>query len=168
MAVDDYVLPLSRLVHQFKFSSQIALAQPLARLLLLAVLQARRTRGLPPVDTLVNVPLFQPPLAAGIQSKRPAVSSARPLAGLPVPRLCTETYSCHCRSAPAQRPVAQKEPENAFRLELPVNGLHIAIVDDVVTTGTVAELSRLLLQKRRRVSSGMVSVPYLVALLQWA
>lgn len=59
MAVDDYVLPLSRLVHQFKFSSQIALAQPLARLLLLAVLQARRTRGLPPVDTLVNVPLFQ-------------------------------------------------------------------------------------------------------------
>ncbi|MDU7020576.1 MAG: phosphoribosyltransferase family protein, partial [Enterobacter sp.] len=32
-------------------------------------------------------------------------------------------------------------------LELPVNGLHIAIVDDVVTTGsTVAELSRLLLQ----------------------
>lgn len=59
VAVDDYVLPLSRLVHQFKFSSQIALAQPLARLLLLAVLQARRTRGLPPVDTLVNVPLFQ-------------------------------------------------------------------------------------------------------------
>ncbi|MFR3707420.1 MAG: phosphoribosyltransferase family protein, partial [Enterobacter hormaechei] len=37
--------------------------------------------------------------------------------------------------------------KNAFRLELPVNGLHIAIVDDVVTTGsTVAELSRLLLQ----------------------
>lgn len=59
VAVDDYVLPLSRLVHQFKFSSQTALAQPLARLLLLAVLQARRTRGLPPVDTLVNVPLFQ-------------------------------------------------------------------------------------------------------------
>ena len=48
VAVDDYVLPLSRLVHQFKFSSQTALAQPLARLLLLAVLQARRTRGLPP------------------------------------------------------------------------------------------------------------------------
>ena len=37
--------------------------------------------------------------------------------------------------------------KNAFRLELPVDGLHIAIVDDVVTTGsTVAELSRLLLQ----------------------
>lgn len=28
VAVDDYVLPLSRLVHQFKFSSQTALAQP--------------------------------------------------------------------------------------------------------------------------------------------
>ncbi len=112
VAVDDYVLPLSRLVHQFKFSSQIALAQPLARLLLLAVLQARRTRGLPPVDTLVNVPLFQRRhWRRGYNQSDLLCRPARPLAGLPVPSLCAETYSCHCRSAPAQRPVAQKEPE---------------------------------------------------------
>jgi phosphoribosylpyrophosphate synthetase len=37
--------------------------------------------------------------------------------------------------------------KNAFRLELPVQGLHMVIVDDVVTTGsTVAEISRLLLR----------------------
>jgi len=108
VAVDDYVLPLSRLVHQFKFSSQTALAQPLARLLLLAVLQARRTRGLPPVDTLVNVPLFQRRHWRRGYNQSDLLC---PLAGLPVPRLCAETYSCHCRSAPAQRPVAQKEPE---------------------------------------------------------
>ena len=85
----DYVLPLSRLVHQFKFFSRIALA-PLARLLLLAVLRTRRTRGLPPVDTLVNVPLFRAATATGggDKSERPAVPSARPLAGLPVPSLC--------------------------------------------------------------------------------
>jgi predicted amidophosphoribosyltransferase len=43
VAVDDYVPPLSRLIHALKFSGQSSLAQPLARLLLLAVLQARRT-----------------------------------------------------------------------------------------------------------------------------
>jgi ComF family protein len=37
--------------------------------------------------------------------------------------------------------------KQAFQLEFPVAGRHIAIVDDVVTTGmTVAELSRLLLR----------------------
>jgi ComF family protein len=37
--------------------------------------------------------------------------------------------------------------KNAFQLEFAVQGLHIAIVDDVVTTGsTVAEISRLLLR----------------------
>ncbi len=148
VAVDDYVLPLSRLVHQFKFSSQFALAQPLARLLLLAVLQARRTRGLPSVDTLVNVPLFQRrhwrrgynqsdllcrPLARWLGCRYPASALKRIHATAVQHRL-------NARSR-------QRNLKNAFRLELPVNGLHIAIVDDVVTTGsTVAELSRLLLQ----------------------
>lgn len=37
--------------------------------------------------------------------------------------------------------------KNAFRLELPVQGLHMVIVDDVVTTGsTVAEIAQLLLR----------------------
>jgi ComF family protein len=41
--------------------------------------------------------------------------------------------------------------KNAFRLELPVQGLHMVIVDDVVTTGsTVAEISRLLCATARR------------------
>ncbi|MGA4582921.1 DNA utilization protein GntX [Enterobacter hormaechei] len=148
VAVDDYVLPLSRLVQTFKFSSQTALAQPLARLLLLAVLQARRTRGLPPVDTLVNVPLFQRrhwrrgynqsdllcrPLAHWLGCRYPASALKRTHA----------TAVQHRLNARSRK----RNLKNAFRLELPVNGLHIAIVDDVVTTGsTVAELSRLLLQ----------------------
>lgn len=125
-----------------------ALAQPLARLLLLAVLQARRTRGLPPVDTLVNVPLFQRrhwrrgynqsdllcrPLAHWLGCRYPASALKRTHA----------TAVQHRLNARSRK----RNLKNAFRLELPVNGLHIAIVDDVVTTGsTVAELSRLLLQ----------------------
>ncbi|MBO2028986.1 hypothetical protein J4734_00905 [Klebsiella pneumoniae] len=47
----------------------------------------------------------------------------------------------------AQCPPAQAEPEKCLQLEFAVQGLHIALVDDVVTTGsTVAEISRLLLR----------------------
>ncbi|WP_276526852.1 phosphoribosyltransferase family protein, partial [Enterobacter hormaechei] len=111
-------------------------------------LQARRTRGLPSVDTLVNVPLFQRrhwrrgynqsdllcrPLARWLGCRYPASALKRIHATAVQHRL-------NARSR-------QRNLKNAFRLELPVNGLHIAIVDDVVTTGsTVAELSRLLLQ----------------------
>ena len=148
MAVDDYVSPLSRLVHALKFSGQSSLAQPLARLLLLAVLQARRQRALAKIDMVVNVPLYRRrhwrrgynqsdllcrPLAHWLGCRYPASALKRTHA----------TAVQHRLNARSRK----RNLKNAFRLELPVNGLHIAIVDDVVTTGsTVAELSRLLLQ----------------------
>ncbi|RAU34241.1 DNA utilization protein GntX [Enterobacter sp. ECC-175] len=148
VAVDDYVLPLSRLIHRLKFSHQSSLAPPLARLMLLAVLQARRTRALPRVDLIVNVPLYHRrhwrrgynqsdllcrPLARWLGCRYEAAAIARLRA----------TAIQHQLTARQRK----RNLKNAFRLELPVNGLHIAIVDDVVTTGsTVAELSRLLLQ----------------------
>ncbi|EFC54753.1 comF family protein [Enterobacter cancerogenus ATCC 35316] len=148
MAVDHYVPPLSSLIHSLKFSSQSSLARPLARLLLLALLQARRTRQLPGVDMIMNVPLYRRrhwrrgynqsdllcrPLAHWLGCRYPASALTRVQA----------TATQHRLNARLRK----RNLKNAFRLELPVNGLHIALVDDVVTTGsTVAELSRLLLQ----------------------
>ncbi|MGC6007663.1 DNA utilization protein GntX [Enterobacter cloacae] len=148
VAIDDYVPPLSRLIHALKFSGQIALARPLARLLLLAVLQARRTRALPKVDMVLNVPLYRRrhwrrgynqsdllcrPLARWLGCQYPAAALTRRHA----------TAIQHQLSARLRK----RNLKNALRLEFAVKGLHIAIVDDVVTTGsTVAELSRLLLQ----------------------
>ncbi|MCM7591068.1 DNA utilization protein GntX [Enterobacter chuandaensis] len=148
VAVDDYVPPLSGLIHALKFSGQSSLAQPLARLLLLAVLQARRARALPKTDMVVNVPLYQRrhwrrgynqsdllcrPLARWLGCRYDASALTRVHA----------TAIQHQLNARLRK----RNLKNAFRLELPVHGLHIAIVDDVVTTGsTVAELSRLLLQ----------------------
>ncbi|MEG5460202.1 DNA utilization protein GntX [Enterobacter kobei] len=148
VAVDDYVRPLSRLIHALKFSGQSSLAPPLARLLLLAVLQARRTRALPKIDMVVNVPLYRRrhwrrgynqsdllcrPLARWLGCRYTASALTRVHA----------TAVQHQLNARLRKRILK----NAFRLELAVNGLHIAIVDDVVTTGsTVAELSRLLLQ----------------------
>ncbi|MDR9890153.1 DNA utilization protein GntX [Pseudenterobacter timonensis] len=148
VAVSPYAPPLSGLIHHLKFSRGCQLAPPLARLLLLAVLHARRTRRLTRADMIVNVPLHQ--RRHWRRGYNHSDLLCRPLA---------RWLSCRCPSQALRRVRAtaiqhqlsarrrKKNLRNAFRLELPVTGLHIAIVDDVVTTGsTVAELSRLLLQ----------------------
>ncbi|MEG5570451.1 DNA utilization protein GntX [Enterobacter bugandensis] len=148
VAVDDYVPPLSGLIHALKFSGQSSLAQPLARLLLLAVLQARRTRALPKIDMVVNVPLYR-----RRQWRRGYNQSdllCRPLArwlGCRYDASALTRVQATAIQHQLNARLRKRNLKNAFRLELPVHGLHIAIVDDVVTTGsTVAELSRLLLQ----------------------
>lgn len=148
MAVDDYVPPLSRLIHALKFSGQSSLAQPLARLLLLAVLQARRHRALPKIDRLVNVPLYRRRhwRRGYNQSDLICHPLARWLGCQYDARALTRVHATAIQHQLSAR-LRKRNLKNAFRLELPVDGLHIAIVDDVVTTGsTVAELSRLLLQ----------------------
>ncbi|HIC2036472.1 DNA utilization protein GntX [Enterobacter soli] len=148
VAVADYVPPLSGLIHQFKFSRQSTLAIPLARVLLLAILQARRTRTLPGVDCIVNVPLH-----ARRHWRRGYNQSdllCRPLAhwlGCRYPASALKRVHATAIQHRLNARLRKKNLKNAFRLEFAVKGLHIAIVDDVVTTGsTVAELSRLLLR----------------------
>jgi ComF family protein len=108
-------------------------------------LQARRPR---PAENrlVVNVPLYARRHWRGAITRVTCLPSLARWLGC---RYASQrlTRSCHRHPASAQCPASQKNLKNAFRLELPVDGLHIAIVDDVVTTGsTVAELSRLLLQ----------------------
>lgn len=148
VAINDYQPPLSGLIHRFKFSRQSQLALPLARLLLLALLQARRTRTLPPVDMLIGVPLYQ--RRHWRRGFNQSDLLCRPLARWLDCNYAPETAT-RARATAVQRQLnarlRKQNLKNAFQLELPVRGLHIAIVDDVVTTGsTVAELSRLLLR----------------------
>ncbi|MBL5922556.1 DNA utilization protein GntX [Lelliottia amnigena] len=148
VAVDDYVQPLSGLIHKLKFTGQSQLASPLARLLVLAVLHARRVRALPNVDLIINVPLHS--RRHWRRGYNQSDLLCRPLA---------HWLSCAYFSGALKRMRAtavqhrlnarlrKRNLKNAFHLELSVKGRHIAIVDDVVTTGsTVSELSRLLLQ----------------------
>lgn len=148
VAVDDYVRPLSRLIHALKFSGQSSLAPPLTRLLLLAVLQARRTRALPKIDMVVNVPLYR--RRHWRRGYNQSDLLCRPLARWLGCRYTASALTrVHATAVQHQlnARLRKRNLKNAFRLELAVNGLHIAIVDDVVTTGsTVAELSRLLLR----------------------
>lgn len=148
VAVENYVQPLSGLIHKLKFSHQSQLAQPLSRLILLAVLRAKRTRALPKVDLIINVPLHsRRHWRRGYnQSDLLCRPLARWLRCAYYPHALKRVHATDIQHQLSAR-LRKRNLKNAFHLELPVKGRHIAIVDDVVTTGsTVAELSRLLLR----------------------
>ena len=148
VAVSAYAPPLSTLIHQLKFSRRPELAAALARMQLLAILDARRTMRLTLPDRIVSVPLY-----SRRQWQRGFNQSellSRPLARWLGCRYASNALS-RIRPALTQHFLTARQRrrnlKNAFRLELPLDGLHMAIVDDVVTTGsTVAEITRLLLQ----------------------
>lgn len=146
--VSNYTPPLSLLVHQLKFTRRSEIAAALARLLLQEVLMARRSTGLQLPDRIVSVPLWSrrhwrrgfnqsdllcQPLAHWLGCAWDSQTITRVRA----------TATQHHLSARLRK----RNLKNAFRLELPVQGLHMVIVDDVVTTGsTVAEIAQLLLR----------------------
>ncbi len=148
VSVSDYTPPLSLLVHQLKFTRRSEIAVALARLLLQEVLMARRSTGLQLPDRIVSVPLWSrrhwrrgfnqsdllcQPLARWLGCAWDSQTITRVRA----------TATQHHLSAGLRK----RNLKNAFRLELPVQGLHMVIVDDVVTTGsTVAEIAQLLLR----------------------
>lgn len=145
ISVSDYLPPLSTLIHQFKFSGKAELAPILARLLLLAI---KRESHLPLPDQLVSVPLWQRRhwKRGYNQSDLLCQALAHWLPCSYHPHTLTRTRHTAIQHQLSARKRKQNL-KNAFQLELPVEGHHIVIVDDVVTTGsTMTELSRLLLQ----------------------
>ena len=132
-------------MHQLKFNKRPELAPALARLLLLRI---RQRRDLPRPDRIISVPLWQ-----RRQWKRGFNQSdllCRPLSRWLDCAWRSDALTRRRRTATQHQLSARlrkRNLKNAFQLELSLQGHHIAIVDDVVTTGsTVAEISRLLLR----------------------
>lgn len=142
--VSDYVSPLREQVHQLKFSRGTARAVMLARLILLTWLTARRTRRLQRPDLLLVVPLHrQRAWRRGYNQLDPLAKQLAHWTGIAyrpgaiVRRRKGKVQ--HTLAANARR----RNLRGAFQLEMPLAGRHIALLDDVVTTGsTVSELSR--------------------------
>lgn len=144
--VADYQPPLSGLIHDLKFNGISALAPALARLLLLSILHIRREYQLVLPDIVLSVPLHhRRALKRGYnQSALIANHLAR---WLNCRNKSQAVRRIEARSAQHQLSARRRQInlKGAFRVEIPVAGLHIALVDDVVTTGsTVAEIARLL------------------------
>ncbi|XBS69521.1 DNA utilization protein GntX [Acerihabitans sp. KWT182] len=150
--VTDYQLPLSQLIKRLKYHDGTGLARVLARLLLLRWLEARREQCLPRPGLILNVPLH-----AYRHWRRGYNQSdllARAMARWLNVDYCADAL-VRTRAAPPQQTLhagaRRRNLRGAFDCCIDVAGKTVALVDDVVTTGsTVEELTRLLLSKRAK------------------
>jgi ComF family protein len=142
VAALGYRFPADVLVHALKFQGQLALAPKLGGLLAQAIAVAVPQR----IDVIIPVPLSAARLAA--RGYNQAMEIARPLARATGARL--EPGLCErLRDTPAQveLPFAERvaNVRGAFDCPRLVAGLSIAVVDDVMTTGsTLDEVARTL------------------------
>ncbi|MCL2892384.1 DNA utilization protein GntX [Brenneria tiliae] len=153
--VSDYVPPLNALIKEFKFNGKTELAAVLARQILLRWLAAHRERALPVAPYLPRPEqLFTVPLHKRRHWSRGFNQTellARPLSHWLrcdyEPRAITRVRQTRIQQrlgAGARR----KNLRGAFRCDLSLTGKQVALLDDVVTTGsTAAEISRMLLNR---------------------
>ena len=137
LAACSYAYPLDRLVQALKYGRQLALAQPLGDALAAAVLRAPGPQHRPQALAAV-------PLAAARQRERgfnQAIEIARVVArrvGLPLVHGLVRTAH-----GPAQATLPwarrRRSVRGAFACERSFPGLHVALVDDVMTTGATLE-----------------------------
>jgi ComF family protein len=146
----DYIAPLDQLVLALKFGGKLALAPLFARLLADALLRFRTVGALPglsilPASTTLPALLAGVPLSTSrltVRGFNQSLEIARPLARLTgialAPQLLLRVRDTRPQSllAPEQRRsniagAFDVAPRHADR----IGGLHVAVVDDVITTG---------------------------------
>ncbi|MFC0322110.1 amidophosphoribosyltransferase [Gallibacterium melopsittaci] len=148
--VSAFVEPIQPLIYRFKFHQDYWLDRSLARWLFLAVRNAKRTHHLTLPDLLIPVPLHH--RRQWQRGYNQAALLARYLSRwLNIP--CREDLIVRKRATEAQRGKTaaqrQRNLSHAFALvkPLPQGIKSIALIDDVITTGTTMEEICLCLQQ---------------------
>jgi ComF family protein len=140
----DYLFPIDRLITQLKFQHQLINATLLGKLLLHKIIPVYQNEPYP--EVLIPVPLhFKRLRERGFNQ---ALEIAKPMSKkLHIP---IDNYSCHrIKHTAAQSTLTQQERlknlKQAFALKKSFANQHIALIDDVITTGqTLKELATLL------------------------
>nr|WP_162273576.1 amidophosphoribosyltransferase [Rodentibacter mrazii] len=148
VVVGRYDELLSQLIHRFKFQKQFWLDRTLARLLLLAVYDARRNHGLIFPQAIIPVPLYH--LRQWQRGYNQADLLAKSISRwLEIP--CISHIVKRVKHTRAQRGLSavirRQNLKNAFKIEFfkPFPYQRVALVDDVITTGsTLNEIAKLL------------------------
>ncbi len=139
-----YALPISRFITQLKFHHKLYYAPVLAELLINKLEQ--HAEGLP--ECIIPVPLHKNRLRQ--RGFNQALEIARPIAKRYGIKLDTKCCSRVISTAPQMsqdKKTRQKNIHNAFEVAAGFQYKHVAILDDVMTTGhTVNELARVLRQ----------------------
>lgn len=139
VALADYGFPWDRLIGRFKFARQPELAKALAQ----ALLETAQATATPSPDLFAPVPLSARRLAE--RGYDQAWELARHLAGLTqrpaLPRLLERRFDSRQQSM-LDRQARLRNLKGAFgvppRLHEQARGRHVALVDDVMTTGATA------------------------------
>lgn len=137
-----YRPPLDWLLQGFKFNGRL----PPGRLCGELLAEAVGRRGVPLPELIVPVPLH--PSRLRRRGFNQALELARPVAarlGVPLaPRLCRRVRATATQSLLGAEE-RRRNVRGAFELAAPLEARHVAIIDDVIATGsTVGELARVL------------------------
>lgn len=156
LAAFDYAPPADTLILMLKTQLRLSMAPVLARLMAAAV---RAGRPLPPGLLLVPIPASRASLRQ--RGMNPAAEIARSLAAelaLPMPRHVLARRRETPRQATLGRRARQRGAAGLFRCVGQVRGRHVAVVDDVMTTGSTVDAAAAAL-----LGAGAASVMVLVA-----
>jgi ComF family protein len=137
-ALGDYRAPLDLLARDLKFHARLALGRAFAERLAQAANDAPGPADRP--DLIVPVPLARTRLIG--RGYNQAWEIARPLArALGVPADATLARRTHYTAPQSRldRDTRRRNVERAFTLTKPVGGLHVGVVDDVMTSGATLD-----------------------------
>ncbi|WP_424624581.1 ComF family protein [Achromobacter marplatensis] len=137
MAAFDYTPPADALIQMLKTRLRLSMAPVLARLLVAAI---RREGGLPAGVLLVPVPASRASLR--LRGMNPAGEIARSLAAemaLPLVRGALRRRRETPRQTSLGRRARQSGAAGLFVGSPRVRGRHVAVVDDVMTTGSTVQ-----------------------------
>lgn len=131
VAAWHYAFPADRLLHALKYGTQLALADPLAE----ALVEAVAARGARLPDRIAAVPLSR------ARQRQRGFNHAQQIARRVASRLAIPMLACieRTRDSPPQASLARgaraRNVRDAFRCTARLDGLAVAVVDDVMTTG---------------------------------
>ncbi|HVE48726.1 MAG TPA: phosphoribosyltransferase family protein [Casimicrobiaceae bacterium] len=137
IAAAAYAFPLDRLVQGLKYEHRLALAQPLADALAAAVLRAPSSYARP--EAIIALPL------APARQRTRGFNQAIEIARIVARRTCVPLLRGLARNsaalAQASLPWSQRRRNvrGVFSCTIPLEGRHVAIVDDVMTTGATLD-----------------------------